>query len=141
MCEKDNRNAQVLVEAGQMFQVIADIGNEKYVKIYVHDHKNLLASADVYCLIDDTYDIVDDKLWNILLAIRELRFRIKIIQNVRFRNFLTNLKVGYEININGKTLGKYGQNIPCIIKYIGPVPEIAPGIFFGFKTKVCVFIQ
>lgn len=135
--EKDDNEAdKIPLERGQLFQIVEEYGAERFMHIYIYNQRTLMKTPITYGITTD-YEIIDETLWHMLIAFRNQRRRLMIVGNERFRYFLSKLKVGDEINMNGKALGRFGEIFPSMVRYIGTVPEIGPGIFFGFTFKVC----
>uniref|UniRef100_A0A1A9V2C0 ubiquitinyl hydrolase 1 n=1 Tax=Glossina austeni TaxID=7395 RepID=A0A1A9V2C0_GLOAU len=78
---------------------------------------------------------VDKYLWPFIIAIVEPEHRMCLIKEEQRAKWLTSLKVKDFVTVPGQLFDKSHKRYDCIVRYIGPVPELYPvGYFFGLEV-------
>lgn len=81
---------------------------------------------------------VDKYLWPFIIAIMEPEHRMCLLKDEQHGKWLTSLKVKDFVTVPGHLFNKSHKRYDCIVRYIGPVPELYPvGYFFGLELLVC----
>uniref|UniRef100_A0A1B0A4S9 ubiquitinyl hydrolase 1 n=1 Tax=Glossina pallidipes TaxID=7398 RepID=A0A1B0A4S9_GLOPL len=78
---------------------------------------------------------VDKYLWPFIIAIVEPEHRMCLLKEEQHGKWLTSLKVKDFVTVPGQLFSKSHKRYDCIVRYIGPVPELYPvGYFFGLEV-------
>lgn len=129
---------EAILRSGELFQIVNENNSGRFIKIYTTRGKELLGSADIYKLPNESdYKVVDPCIWNMLIAFKNKYRRLKFFKYEKFLQYLMSLKVGAKVILNGYSLGReWNNNSSCEVRYIGPVPEMGPGTYIGFMLLV-----
>ncbi|KAL9930440.1 ubiquitin carboxyl-terminal hydrolase CYLD isoform 2-T2 [Glossina fuscipes fuscipes] len=78
---------------------------------------------------------VDKYLWPFIIAIVEPEHRMCLLKEEQHGKWLTSLKAKDFVTVPGQLFNKSNKRYECIVRYIGPVPELYPvGYFFGLEV-------
>lgn len=138
-----SQNQSILLKEGTLckFQYLNTSFHEICLPAIVHvistSGNNLLLSKEKYKCSSMNLRALEERMFNILLAIKTEFHRVRLLEKPNFIKFVLSLKVGEKVNIPGNKFGKQEKHFQCIIKYIGPCPEISHGTFYGFQIMVC----
>lgn len=129
---------------------------EKHSAIIIRDYhqRNLAFENNVYICKKSGLIMVTADIWPFLTAINDPFERIEIARDKPFCKYILGLKenvfvdvLGYMFNLSSiqqslmflperAPKDKSNSDYNCIIRYIGNVPEIGPGFYFGLELLV-----
>lgn len=134
-CDSVLTDKQQILPKGNLVQIKYENGNYK-AKKFDNNITGAELLGDEYSLCN-LYDfiVINENLWFMLLAIPNFDNRMSIMESDNHRNFLSKLKVGIDCIVSERVFGKQ-MYLKCTIQYVGPVPEIRPGYFFGLLLNV-----
>jgi len=124
------------IDIGQLIKII-DIYSKKYYKIKLYNiiNKKLQCLNNYYLIIKENLTKISVNLWPYIISISKSYDRYLFINNIDACNSLFKLKINDIIIVNGLN-NNFLIDYNCIIRYIGLVPEIGPGYFFGVELLV-----
>lgn len=124
----------VVLRKGNLVKLSNLNGGTYFARVYSNDGGELRQSdKDYICKVHD-FTFVTEQLWMMLIAVNNVDRRVVIMRRETFKRFLSKLRVGSNCNVSGRIFNRE-ENIRCFVKYIGAVPEIGPGTFFGFLLQ------
>lgn len=134
-----DKDIETIIHAGQMVKFFE---GEGLVWVFRTKQKILQTTPGSFQTCDTkNIEMVENRLWLILLAVKSCSARLQIIRSKKFCDFLNQLGSGSRVSVSGHIIDiSRNEDIVCSVGYVGPVPEIGPGIFFGFIVEVSVFI-
>lgn len=128
---------------------------ESLSNIIIHDYyrKNLAFENNLYMCKTSALFRVPLDVWPFLIAISDPRERVLIAKDKSFLDFIRSIGLESFVTVNGQYFNYSSLNqslmfLPerepkdksldyaCIVRYIGEVPELAPGYMFGLELLV-----
>lgn len=128
-------NGSISLPKGNLVQIHHENGIYK-TQIFECEGKQLQQSDYYLCDYKD-FIFIQEKLWWMLIAVRNIKNRLKIMQMEKFQKFLMRIKVNSIIHVASDSFGTK-DDLKCTVQYVGEVPEIGPGYFIGFLLFVSI---
>lgn len=112
----------------------------KHQKSLIHPHfahDNQLIKSDYYYEYDSTnFRSISEKMYQILLAVKDSSKRISYVISVDFPIFIEKIRIGSRIELFGVFPNKIKYNFWAYCGFIGEVSELGPGLFYGLVFMV-----
>jgi hypothetical protein len=147
---------QIELSRGMMVEETAtNYVKDRYKSVVIHDYyqKHLLYDKNVYLVKSSALLQVPSEIWPYLMAVADPYERANIARDKAFIEYILRLEennfiavIGDYFNISAisQSLSFLPEREPksrtldydCIIRYIGPIEELAPGVMFGLELLV-----
>lgn len=130
-------NGSISLPKGNLVKIQYENMNYK-AQIFECEGKELQQSDHYLCDLKD-FTVINEKLWWMLIGVRNIKNRLKIIERENFQKFLMRIQLNSICYVNAQIFNTK-ENLKCSVQYIGEVPEIGPGYFIGFLIVVGILI-
>lgn len=131
---------KIYISPGNLVKILQYDKNNKNAKIQVMDYyNNNIIWENLYkCSVNHLKKIHND-LFPFLIAIQDPEDRLQFAVRSECCKNILQLRIDDIVNVSGEPFRK-DIFYNCIIRYIGLVPEIGPGYYFGLEILVIVII-
>lgn len=119
-----------------MVQIYERLPNKKCsIKVCDFHGECPVWEANLFVCSQSNLLVVSADLWPFLIGITEPLHRLELAKNRDLANFIMSSNTGHIVNVLGNKFG-CDQPYTCIIRFIGLVPELGPGYYFGLEILV-----
>lgn len=125
-------NNTIILPKGTLVQIKYEDGMYKVKKCEYNGLEPEIKESEYFVCDFFDFIVINENLWWLILAIPNSIERLKIIESDYNRNFLSKLKTGSECFV----IDNNSEYLKCTIQYIGPVPELGLGFYFGLLLNV-----
>ncbi|CAD7085791.1 unnamed protein product [Hermetia illucens] len=125
---------KVIVSKGTLVKIL-DANGSSSVNVQVMDYinKNPIWENMYKCAADSVRQVPQDT-WPYVIAIADPEERLRFALNSKWCQIILSLKIGSIVSVSAELFKKSSSfDYNCIVRYIGLVPEIGPGYYFGLE--------
>lgn len=145
---------QIELSKGMMVEVV-DQRKDRYRAVVIHDYyqKNFVYENNVYLVKSSALFYVPLQIWPYLIAVTDPYERANIARDRPFIEYILRIQENSFVAVNGDyfNMSSISQSLSflperepkgrtldyeCIVRYIGPIDELAPGYMFGLELLV-----
>lgn len=136
--EEYNDPNTIDIEAGMTLRIVERITG-KYAAIQILDYSNpdhKTHDSHLFQCQQSQLQPIQDDLWMFVVAILDPQERLNFVKHPKRMLQAKQLDVSKIVKVSCRPFGGTGEFFDCIIRYIGPVPEIGPGHYIGLELLV-----
>jgi hypothetical protein len=149
ICIEGDEKDQYDLDPGMLIE-IKEV-RDRYSTVIIHDfyRKNLAFENNMYLVKTNALKIVAGDFWPFLAAVTDPFDRVWFAKNKNYMDYLMDIRLDSLIQVDGRYFNissqkntsyqEYRKQIidyECIVRYIGKVDELSPGILFGLELLV-----
>jgi hypothetical protein len=131
----------IQLQTGQLVQIRDELVSDNVctIKLCEFYDENPAWAVNLYlCSMAKVRRVTSDAIWPFVIAILDPQDRLKFVIDEKACDFVLSLQEGSLVAANGLAFGK-NVVYDCIVRFIGLVPEIGPGYYFGLELLVILF--
>lgn len=120
-----------------MMLQIRERSSAKFVNVRVYDFyaKDLVWEHNLFSCPLANLLVIPSDIWLFLAAIVDPAERLGLAQSERRVKHILSIQEGDTVSVSGAAF-RLDINYEAIVRYIGQVPEIGPGCYFGLELLV-----
>lgn len=128
----------IRLRAGFLAKVRDALPNKKAVTIRIYDFHstNLIFEHNLFVCSATNLQKIQPEIWPFIVAIIDPGARSDFVRNAEAIAHTLSLKVNDMVLVNGSAFKPNGSYLMSVIRYIGLVSEIGPGVYFGVELLV-----
>jgi hypothetical protein len=133
-----DEDSMIQLQAGQLVQVRDELVGDNVctIKLCEFYDENPAWAVNLYlCSMKWVRRVQSDALWPFVIAIVDPLERLKFVMDEKACGLVLSLQESSLVAANGLAFGK-NVVYDCIVRFIGLVPEIGPGYYFGLELLV-----
>ena len=146
---------QIELTRGMMVEIVEKNRKDRYKETIIHDfyQKNFVNENIPYLVKSRALIEVPTQMWPFLMAVSDPYERANIARDRPFIEYVLSLEEGRYVTVIGDYFNHVGVNqaisfLPerepkgrildyeCMVRYVGPIEELAPGYMFGLELLV-----
>lgn len=132
----NGRHNPMSLYRGMMVQVYERLPNKKCsIKVCDFHGEQPIFEQNLFVCPMNHLLIVSADLWPFLIGINEPQHRLELAKDRDWANFIMACNTDHIVNVTGTIFGR-DQPYTCITRFIGLVPEMGPGYYFGLEILV-----
>lgn len=153
MCTMEEH--QIELTRGMMVEIVEKNRKDRYKETIIHDffEKNFVYQHNTYLVKTSALIEVPSQMWPFLIAVSDPHERANIARDKPFIEYVLSLQEERYVTVIGDYFNHTGVNqtisflaerepkrrildYDCMVRYVGPVHELAPGYMFGLELLV-----